>query len=308
VGMAGPVTNQAPNESRIAASYRTYGQLLAFSARRPRDGAERDVPMLPMFCAAFRREVFVEVGLLDERFGLGMFEDDDYAMRLHAAGYRTVCAEDVFVHHFGGGSLGELVPTGEFRQVFDRNRAYFEQKWGVPWTPHSGREDERYEQVRQAFRAAVTRLVPEGSRVAVVSKGDDRLLELAGRVGSHFPRYPHGAYAGYYPADADQAVEWVAALRRGGFTHLVFPVTGVWWLEHYAGLRVYLEECAERCTSEGGPCVVYRFTDEDAETDDGSPAVQGFSGAAVGASTGRARTTAVAVPASTVTASATGPP
>ena len=38
-----------------------------------------------------------------------MLEDDDYSMRARAAGYRLVCAEDAFVHHFGETSFGKLV-------------------------------------------------------------------------------------------------------------------------------------------------------------------------------------------------------
>jgi GT2 family glycosyltransferase len=62
-----------------------------------------------------------------------MFEDDDYAMRVRRAGYAVACAEDVFVHHHASASIGTL-GTEAYDELFNRNRRYYESKWG-PWTP-----------------------------------------------------------------------------------------------------------------------------------------------------------------------------
>jgi GT2 family glycosyltransferase len=71
--------------------------------------------------------VFASVGPLDEGFDVGMFEDD-YARRVRDAGYRLVCDEAVFVHHFGEASLGELAGDGRDGEMFDANRRRFEEK------------------------------------------------------------------------------------------------------------------------------------------------------------------------------------
>ena len=41
------------------------------------------------------------IGGLDERFGLGFFDDDDLAERARRAGFELAVAHDLFVHHFG---------------------------------------------------------------------------------------------------------------------------------------------------------------------------------------------------------------
>jgi hypothetical protein len=65
-------------------------------------------------------------------------------------------------------------------------------------------------------------------------------LELNGRRAWHFPRAADGGYAGYYPADSDEAVDRLEHLRAAGAEYLVIPGPSAWWLDHYAGLRTHL--------------------------------------------------------------------
>ncbi len=76
--------------------------------------------------------------MLDESFNIGMFEDDDFSHRIKLKGYRVVCAEDIFIHHFGQASFKKLIETGEYNRLWETNQAYFEKKWGK-WKPHVGR-------------------------------------------------------------------------------------------------------------------------------------------------------------------------
>lgn len=265
VGLVGPVTNEAPGVSRLRTTYRTYGELLSFAASRPLGGPGRPVDMLPMFCVALRRDVLERVGGLDEGYGTGLFEDDDYAMRLRRAGYRLLCAEDAFVHHFGRGSFGALVASGEHTELFEHNRARFERAWGVTWAQPPGRDDGDYGALVERVRAAVLSAVPAGAGVAVCSRGDGDLLALPGRAARHFPSGPDGTWAGCYPADDAEAVGQVEALRRSGCGYVVFPAPAAWWLDRYPGLREHLGRTAEVVAPNLTDCVIFRLDEKQGE-------------------------------------------
>lgn len=257
LGLVGPVSNDAATEAEIDMEYRTFGDLVAVAEERARTHANclLDVPMLTMFCVALRREVYEIVGPLDELFGIGLFEDDDYSHRIARAGYRIACAEDVLVHHFGEAAFGSLVPTGEYGRLFAANRTRFERKWGVVWRQHGRRRSDAYSGLVDQIRATVRTSLPADARVLVVSRGDSALLELDGRRGSHFPQAEGGEYAGYYPADSAEAITHLESLRARGAGFLLLPRPSLWWLEHYRGFRQHLEERYPRIDDDS--CVIF---------------------------------------------------
>jgi GT2 family glycosyltransferase len=258
-GLSGAVTNRIGNEAEIPVSYRTWGELLEFSAERARThaGQELDLGTLTMFCLAFRRDVLRRIGPLDQRFEVGMLEDDDYSRRAREAGYRLVCAEDAFVHHFGETSFGKLVPSGQYGEILEENKRRFEEKWGEPWEPYRRRPDPEYEGVRERIREIVADLLPVEATVLVVSKGDPELLQLGGRPARHFPEAEDGGWAGHHPADSGEAVATLEAMRETGGQFIVFPQTGLWWLQHYEGLQEHLERRYDTVVREEGVCVIF---------------------------------------------------
>ena len=150
IGMIGPVTNSASNEAKISVAYGHLQDLDPFADEftQSHRGETFEIRALAFYCVVIRRDVFRQVGLLDERFGLGMFEDDDYAMRVRDCGYKVICAEDVFIHHWGGASFLQLDQV-EYWLLFKENRRKFEEKWGRTWQPHINRPELLPDQVHQ---------------------------------------------------------------------------------------------------------------------------------------------------------------
>jgi GT2 family glycosyltransferase/SAM-dependent methyltransferase len=67
-----------------------------------------------------RRELFAQVGLLDEGFGLGNWEDREFCVRAQRAGGRLVVEPAVFVRHAGHGTFRRMRP-GVFEHLLRTN-------------------------------------------------------------------------------------------------------------------------------------------------------------------------------------------
>lgn len=140
VGLVGPVTNWAGNEARIEPGYSDVADLESFAQSYTTEhaGEHMDIAVAALFCTAFSRALIDDIGVLDERYAIGMFEDDDFSKRVRQAGRRVVCAEDIYVHHWGRASFEQL-DQDEYNRIFEENRQKYEDKWGEAWTPHKWR-------------------------------------------------------------------------------------------------------------------------------------------------------------------------
>jgi O-antigen biosynthesis protein len=137
IGLVGPCSNCVSGPQQVEAGYETLAALDGFAWERAKtlDGLRDDTNRLVGFCLLIRRAVIDAIGSLDERFGVGCFEDDDYCLRALRAGYRAVIARDAFVHHFGGRTF---VGSGaDFGAIMRENERRFREKWEamVPTPP-----------------------------------------------------------------------------------------------------------------------------------------------------------------------------
>jgi GT2 family glycosyltransferase len=134
LGLVGPVTNACGNEAAMRVPYADLQTMAQFAATYTAEhhGELVDIPMLTLFCAAIPKALYQTLGGLDERYGLGMFEDDDLTLAVQQAGREVKLARDVFVHHYGGAAFSAL-PQRDYLRIWWENRRAFEKKWQRKW-------------------------------------------------------------------------------------------------------------------------------------------------------------------------------
>lgn len=79
------------------------------------------------FCMLIKRKVIEQVGLFDQIYGMGTFEDADFSKRAEQAGFVSVCARAAYVYHRERRSF---IKFKRFDRDFQRNRQIFFAKWG----------------------------------------------------------------------------------------------------------------------------------------------------------------------------------
>jgi GT2 family glycosyltransferase len=133
VGIVGTVSNYASGvQQDPQAVYQTIEQMHAYAraVREERKGEQLVFPRVAFLCTLILRKVIDAIGGLDERFTPGNYEDDDFCLRSALAGFTTVIARDVFIHHFGSRSF--LAEGKEkYHARLQTNRRVFLEKWGV---------------------------------------------------------------------------------------------------------------------------------------------------------------------------------
>jgi len=240
VGLVGPVTNACGNVQCIDIPGITPDnyESLASEYVAANRGMTFEVSRLGFFCVAARRELVESLGPLDERYGLGMFEDDDYCIRAVRGGWRCLVTEGSFVYHKGGASFGKLdAPT--YQGLFEANRARLEQAHGVRWSFADIARD-YLDKLSTDLHIAASGFDPAGASLGRMERrmeglrhilGHLRGLELENRRPPD--RQPDAASQRPVGYDHNSLIARFGWFRRGHFTGraVVMPVAGSSWLE-----------------------------------------------------------------------------
>lgn len=125
MGLVNPRGNER-SENRSVTDPDAYARHLAQTA----DQCFTELPHCSGFCLVVRRHLFEELGLLDEIFEGGYYEDNDFSYRARAAGYRCAQCDDAFVFHIGSQSFNKM-PSDAKRRMIERNHQLCVERWGA---------------------------------------------------------------------------------------------------------------------------------------------------------------------------------
>jgi GT2 family glycosyltransferase/Flp pilus assembly protein TadD len=130
IGIVGPMTNSISGPQKVGhVEYSSIEQLDAYARGFRERNRHRKIPLRRIvgFCMLFRRSLVDKIGLLDESFGSGNFEDDDFCLRATLLDFRNAVAGDVFIHHYGSRSfVGNAMDVSS---SLSGNRKIFAEKW-----------------------------------------------------------------------------------------------------------------------------------------------------------------------------------
>jgi len=130
IGMVGPVTNYASGSQQVnypfdnLEEFERIAETVNVSDRTKWKRVERIVGL----CLVFKRSLMETIGLLDERFSPGHYEDDDYCLRTRLHGYGLLACHDSLIYHEGSASF-KKEGSGEQALLVERNYRMFIDKW-----------------------------------------------------------------------------------------------------------------------------------------------------------------------------------
>jgi O-antigen biosynthesis protein len=133
-GIVGPMSNHVSGAQLIPSlDLTSMDEVNAFSDKLFQEKGTSFVrtKRLVGFCMLIRERVIESVGMFDESFGLGNFEDDDYCLRAIDAGYELRIASGCFVFHYGSRTFTGMGIAGDrWNELLAGNGARFQEKWG----------------------------------------------------------------------------------------------------------------------------------------------------------------------------------
>jgi GT2 family glycosyltransferase len=130
IGIVGPVTNHASGSQQINYPFEdiTEFQRIAAEVNVSDSTKWKRVERIVGICFVLRRSLMETIGLLDERFSPGHYEDDDFCLRARLHGFSLLVCHDTLIYHEGSASF-KREGIQEQQLLVERNYRMFMDKW-----------------------------------------------------------------------------------------------------------------------------------------------------------------------------------
>lgn len=122
IGLVNPSSNNLGQKPAKSESMEAYAEKL-----RKDSGKFFEIGSAIGFCMLVKRTLIDKIGVFDEIYGMGNFEDTDYSRRAVKDGFLCVRAPAAYAYHREGTSFGR---DKTFDEDFERNRQIYEFRWG----------------------------------------------------------------------------------------------------------------------------------------------------------------------------------
>lgn len=198
-GAVGACSNSVGARQRIDESFQTIEEYIQYAEQNNVYDPFRHQKRLRLigFALLIKRDLWDDIGGLDEVYGLGNFEDDDICLNILKRGYHLCFCPDAFIFHFGGTSFklyNEKNGSHAYDDLLLHNRDIFEEKWGIRWGYFSHPRNEIVELIKRHPKVRF--------RVLDIGCGLGGTLQ---EIGNRYPR------AELYGAEINQAVVDIAS-------------------------------------------------------------------------------------------------
>ncbi len=130
VGATGAITNHAGNYQMIDEKFNTIKDCLDYAKKTniPKRNPYEKKCFLIGFALMVKRNVLEKIGLLDEVFSPGNFEDTDWGMRIQLAGYTNLLCYNSFIYHYGSAAFSK--DEKKYSNLLQNNKNKFIDKYG----------------------------------------------------------------------------------------------------------------------------------------------------------------------------------
>jgi len=231
VGIVSPVTNYVGEGPQLELEAKDIDpkEIDTYASKINGRGVYHEPGRLVFFCVMIRKNVIEQIGLLDEGYIKGNFEDDDYCLRAILSGYKLAIAKSAFVFHHGSITFknNKIVHSDHM----ELNRERFFLKAGnlatSMRTPLQLTDDPQISVIvrtlnrKHLLRKALTSLANQSFRdfaVVLVNDGGDSVQDLVDEFSRHYPvayinhEKSKGRTAALNAGLANTKTKWVAIL------------------------------------------------------------------------------------------------